>query len=144
MRVSTWDEEKDPLFMSALARLETLYPNVRSTQTHLLHLASDGEIRPHVDNPDASGSWILGVSLGSDRVLRMNSVEANPDCSARHTFDITLPSGSVYIQRFETRQHGGLLAHALTMKGTTFGTTISTRYCAPNQYRHKERLEDSA
>ena len=103
MRVSTWDDEKDPVFRSALGRLGTLCPNAGSTQTHLLHLASDGEILPHIDNADASGSWILGVSLGSDRVLRMESVETDSDCSARHTFDVTLPSGSVYIQRCETR-----------------------------------------
>ncbi len=96
MRVSTWDDENDPLLRSALGRLETFYPSPGNMQTHLLHLASDGEIRPHVDNADASGSWILGVSLGSDRVLRMESVQVD---SARHTFDITLPSGSVYIQK---------------------------------------------
>ena len=101
MRVSTWDDEKDPVFRSALGRLETLCPKAGGTQTHLLHLATDGEIRPHVDNTDASGSWILGVSLGSNRVLRMESVESDSDCSARHTFDLTLPSGSVYIQRCE-------------------------------------------
>jgi len=103
MRVSTWDDEKDPVLRSALGRLGTLCPNAGSTQTHLLHLASDGEILPHIDNTDASGSWILGLSLGSDRVLRMESVEADSDCSASHTFDITLPSGSVYIQRGDVR-----------------------------------------
>ncbi|KAH9079443.1 hypothetical protein EDB83DRAFT_2540098 [Lactarius deliciosus] len=102
-RVSSWDGETDPVFRSALGRLEVLRPNAGSTQTHLLHLASDGEILPHIDNIDASGSWILGVSLGSDRVLRMESVEADSDCSPRHTFDVTLPSGSVYIQRDDVR-----------------------------------------
>lgn len=99
MRVSTWDDENDIAFKAALGRLETLYPSASNTQTHLLHLASDGEIRPHIDNIDASGSWILGVSLGSDRVLRMESVEADSDCSPTHTFDVTLHSGSVYVQR---------------------------------------------
>jgi alkylated DNA repair protein alkB homolog 7 len=112
MRVSTWDDEKDPVFNAALGRLETLCPIAGSTQTHVLHLASDGEIHPHIDNIDASGSWILGVSLGSGRVLRMESVKADSDCSPKHTFDVTLPSGSVYVQRWETRPHGGLVAHA--------------------------------
>ena len=121
MRVSTWDDENNPVFKAALGRLENFCPNAGkpnagkpnagSTQTHLLHLASDGEILPHIDNIDASGSWILGLSLGSNRVLRMESVEANSDCSPRHTFDITLPSGSVYVQRWETRSHSGLDAH---------------------------------
>jgi len=63
-------------------------------QTHLLHLASHGEILPHVDNVFASGSWILGVSLGAARILRMEHVEDENDC-----FDVLLPSGSVYVQR---------------------------------------------
>jgi alkylated DNA repair protein alkB homolog 7 len=100
MRVSTWDDESDPVVHSALGRLETLYPYPGSnTQTHLLHLASNGEIHPHVDNIGASGSWILGVSLGSERVLRMESVEDDVNGVPKYTFDLSLPSGSVYIQR---------------------------------------------
>lgn len=76
-----------------------LYPNPSNTQMHLLHLASNGEIRPHVDNIGASGSWILGVSLGSERVLRMESVEDNANGTPEHMFDVSLPSGSVYIQK---------------------------------------------
>ncbi|KAI9446426.1 hypothetical protein H4582DRAFT_560246 [Lactarius indigo] len=127
-RVSSWDGENDPVFRSALGRLEALCPNAGSTQTHLLHLASDGEILPHVDNVDASGSWILGVSLGSDRVLRMESVEADSDCSPRHTFDITLPSGSVYIQR-----HSILCAEPILAHGASRGQRLSimVRDCPP-------------
>jgi alkylated DNA repair protein alkB homolog 7 len=99
MRVSNWDDERSPLVRSALARLETLYPNSSHTQTHLLHLASSGEILPHVDNIGASGSWILGVSLGSERVLRMESVENDVKDIPKYTFDLMLPSGSVYIQK---------------------------------------------
>jgi len=99
MRVSTWDGEDDPILKSALGRLETLYPNADATQTHLLHLASNGEILPHVDNIGASGSWILGVSLGSERILRMEPVEDDVDGIPRCPFDISLPSGSVYIQK---------------------------------------------
>ena len=100
MRVSTWDDEKeDPVLRSALGRLETLYPDASRTQTHILHLASDGEILPHVDNVGASGSWILGVSLGSERTLRMEPVEDDVDGIPNRTFDVSLPSGSVYIQK---------------------------------------------
>ena len=99
--MSTWDgEEEDPILKSALGRLETLFPNAdATTQTHILHLASDGEILPHVDNIGASGSWILGVSLGSERILRMEPVEDDVDGIPSCPFDISLPSGSVYIQR---------------------------------------------
>jgi alkylated DNA repair protein alkB homolog 7 len=99
MRISTWDDERDPGVRSALGRLETLYPDLGNTQTHLLHLASNGEIRPHVDNIGASGSWILGVSLGSERILRMESVEEDLNGVPKCAFDLTLPSGSVYIQK---------------------------------------------
>jgi alkylated DNA repair protein alkB homolog 7 len=99
MRVSTWNDERDPVVRSALGRLETLYPDPGNTETHLLHLASSGEIRPHVDNIGASGSWILGVSLGSERILRMESMEEDFNGVPKCTFDLTLPSGSVYIQK---------------------------------------------
>ncbi len=100
MRVSTWDDEKDPVLKSALCRLETLYPDASNdTQTHILHLASDGEIHPHVDNVGVSGSWILGVSLGSERMLRMESVEDDVDGIPKRTFDVSLSSGSVYVQK---------------------------------------------
>jgi len=99
MRVSSWNCENDPVLRSALGRLEAFYPTAGSTQTHLLHLASDGEILPHVDNVGASGSWILGVSLGSERTLRMESVEGDSDGTPKHVFDVSLSSGSVYIQK---------------------------------------------
>jgi alkylated DNA repair protein alkB family protein 7 len=99
MRVSTWDDEEDSILKSALGRLEMLYPNVDATQTHILHLASNGEILPHVDNIGASGSWILGVSLGSERVLRMEPADDGVNGIPRCPFDISLPSGSVYIQQ---------------------------------------------
>ena len=65
------------------------------TQTHLLHLASDGEVLPHIDNVEASGSFILGVSLGANRIMHMEAVD-----NAEDSFDVLLESGSVYIQRY--------------------------------------------
>ena len=41
------------------------------SSTHVLHLARNGNIQAHVDNVDASGSVIIGVSLGAERVLRL-------------------------------------------------------------------------
>ena len=58
----------------------------------MLHLASYGDIYPHTDNIDASGSWILGVSLGDERLLKM---EKEGD-----SVSVELPSGSVYLQRY--------------------------------------------
>ena len=111
MHISCWSEE--PELQKILDRLHSVHPQ-QSIQTHILHLASEGEIfvsgkslkntrvmvltpqfmQPHVDNVDASGSWILGVSLGNTRILRL---ECATDPSDK--FEILLPSGSIYIQR---------------------------------------------
>jgi alkylated DNA repair protein alkB family protein 7 len=61
---------------------------------HLLHLAPDGAIRPHVDNVDASAGTIVGLSLGSTRVLRLRA-----DGGADAAFEVALPPGSAYVQR---------------------------------------------
>lgn len=94
-------------------------------QTHLLHLSTNGAIAPHVDNVDASGSIIMGVSLGSPRVLRMvrrasrpvsgvegrhasphssetelgSDEESTGKVSTATAFEVLLSPGSVYIQR---------------------------------------------
>jgi hypothetical protein len=39
--------------------------------THLLHLASAGHIKNHVDNVEASGQTLLGACLGSSRVIEL-------------------------------------------------------------------------
>lgn len=63
------------------------------TSTHLLHLAPHGEILPHVDNLEASGSVIIGTSLGAERTLRLKDKEGDEG------WDVRLPSGSLYVQR---------------------------------------------
>ncbi|TFK29803.1 hypothetical protein FA15DRAFT_724744 [Coprinopsis marcescibilis] len=82
-----------------IQRILSLCPS-KDVQTHLLHLSSRGDILPHVDNVGASGSWILGVSLGDQRLLRMEAVD---DSSRTEPFELLLPSGSVYLQRDHAR-----------------------------------------
>lgn len=94
MRLASWPESELRGLTPVLDRLRALYPS-KNTQSHLLHLASSGEILPHIDNISASGNWILGVSLGATRVLRMES----PSVTESESLDIPLPSGSVYLQR---------------------------------------------
>ena len=67
--------------------------SVQGYQTHLLHLAY-GDIFPHVDNISVSGTWIIGVSLGDERMLKMTEVKGE-----KRDFYVSLPSGSVYLQR---------------------------------------------
>lgn len=65
----------------------------RCTSTHVLHLAPHGAILPHVDNLEASGSVIIGTSLGAERILRLKDKEGDDG------WDVKLPSGSLYVQR---------------------------------------------
>lgn len=80
---------------------------------HALQLGTTGEILPHVDNLEASGGMdlvasvlelclltlsivgtILGISLGSPRVLRLQHASGSDD---QH-IDVLLESGSIYVQ----------------------------------------------
>ena len=91
--VTSWPVSCPNSIEKPLLRLRAFYPEEK-TQTHIIHLSTEGEIFPHVDNVDASGTWILGVSLGSPRILRMEKIGDPEDI-----FDVLLPSGSIYIQR---------------------------------------------
>lgn len=92
--VTSWPTDVLDFLKPIIRRLEGLLPDTK-TQMHILHLSTDGEILPHLDNVDASGSCIVGISLGSSRVLRMEHVD-DPDAF----FEVLLPSGSVYLQRY--------------------------------------------
>jgi len=94
MHVTSWPESEVPGLSTLLTRLHNLCPTA-DTQTHILHLASDGEILPHIDNLQASGTWILGISLGAERIMRMEVTDGRED-----SFDVLLPSGSIYLQRY--------------------------------------------
>ena len=87
---------------SFLTRIYSLLPGLsvhpeslppQGTSTHLLHLAPKGSILPHVDNLEASGSVILGLSLGAERTMRLKKK------AGEGGWEIRLPSGSVYLQR---------------------------------------------
>ena len=93
MHVSAWPEDQPRLF-ELLNRLRQFHSE-EPIQYHVLHLASDGEIHPHVDHLEAFGSWIVGVSLGSDRILRLEKEISD----RKLVHDVILPSGSVYIQK---------------------------------------------
>ncbi|KAF9228581.1 hypothetical protein BS17DRAFT_792695 [Gyrodon lividus] len=98
MHISSWPESQVHGLTSVLDRLRALYPSP-NIQTHLLHLSSSGEILSHIDNVSASGVWIMGVSLGVTRMLRMTST----NIATPKIFDIMLPSGSIYLQRDDLR-----------------------------------------
>lgn len=94
--------------LALLARLYNLVPTLSvpdapvpedlpppRSSMHVLHLAPEGAILPHVDNLEAMGETIVGATLGAPRVLRLE-VEGDGD---KHGWDVLVPSGSVYMQK---------------------------------------------
>lgn len=70
---------------------------------HLLHLSSRGAIYPHVDNLEAFGRTIAGVSLGGERVMRFKQVSDVGEGMERDgpsEFEVLVKPGSAYIQSF--------------------------------------------
>lgn len=84
---------------------------------HLLHLSSTGHISPHVDNIDASGTLIAGVSLVSERSLWLTYQEDARTARIR----VRLPPGSVYVQRDAMRY---TFKHAIPLEDTWNDQTI--------------------
>ncbi|GAA5965964.1 hypothetical protein JCM3765_004136 [Sporobolomyces pararoseus] len=74
---------------------------------HLLHLSSTGRIFPHVDNLEAFGRTIVGVSLGGgERVMKFKQTsEPTEKVEGPEEFEVLIPSGSAYIQQEPLRTH---------------------------------------
>ncbi|PLW24755.1 hypothetical protein PCANC_05191 [Puccinia coronata f. sp. avenae] len=103
-----------------LTRLQALLPPSTTTTTtttnrtpllHLLHLSSQGKIEPHVDNLHASGNTIVGLSLGSTRVMRLGL----PSAPIHSHIKVLLLPGSVYVQRDSVRYN---LQHSIPSDDT--------------------------
>ena len=122
MHLSSWPVEEFKGLKPILDRLYFLCPTPE-VQTHLLHLASHGYIRPHVDNIESSGSWILGVSLGAERILQLQKADNK---SEDEQYRIALPSGSIYLQRLEAPSHFANVSIYFLGSGTTLGIIMCT------------------
>ncbi|CEQ40856.1 SPOSA6832_02519 [Sporobolomyces salmonicolor] len=74
---------------------------------HLLHLSSTGSIQPHVDNLEAFGRTIVGVSLGGERIMRFKQVSGAPEGTMQGPaeFEVLVESGSAYVQQEPLRTH---------------------------------------
>lgn len=81
-------EEKAP----AVTRIKQLMPDVRWQTPHILQLAADGEILPHIDNIAASGKIICGLCLESPRICHFASDKYGE-------FMVMLPPKTLYIQQ---------------------------------------------
>lgn len=127
IHVSSWSADSlEPPLSHVLDHLRALHPSNTPTQTHVIHLASDGEILPHVDNIEASGSWIMGVSLGDERILRMAPVEG---FTSAEPFEVSLPSGSVYLQRLVKIYLFSSHVTDLSSLGTLFAIGLNMLSC---------------
>lgn len=62
--------------------------------THVLDLAENGYIKPHIDSVKFCGSKIAGLNLLSDSVMRFR-----PDGDSENHIDVLLPRLSLYIMR---------------------------------------------
>ncbi|KAF8516923.1 hypothetical protein BU17DRAFT_92292 [Hysterangium stoloniferum] len=127
--VTLWPHNS--LLEPILHRIYTLLPCAKNDiQTHLLHLASEGMILPHVDNVDASGSWIAGISLGGERVLRLEN-------EAGDMFELLLLSGSAYVQSDNVRFS---YKHSILPGGGIFkGVPVATSQRLSVMLRDKHR-----
>lgn len=105
VRDGLWDTA-DLSLSAILERLYALIPTPDSDevvkasppshlQLHLLHLSSRGQIYPHVDNLEASGDTIIGLSLGGSRLMKFA-----PNVGIEgEAFEMEVEKGSVYIQK---------------------------------------------
>ncbi len=89
----------EPGVQSVLQRVYRQFaPETRFLPVHLLELASGtGEILPHVDNVEESGSFVAGLCLGSDAIVRFSSADGTGHV------DALLPKGCFYAQRGKLR-----------------------------------------
>ncbi|GAA5978641.1 hypothetical protein JCM5350_002463 [Sporobolomyces pararoseus] len=93
---------------------------------HLLHLSSTGRIFPHVDNLEAFGRTIVGVSLGGgERVMKFKQTsEPTEQVQGPKEFEVLVPSGSAYIQQEPLRTHyTHEVLDQVTWEGRTVGGT---------------------
>ncbi|BGO96319.1 hypothetical protein NBRC10512_000347 [Rhodotorula toruloides] len=91
---------------------------------HLLHLSSRGAIYPHVDNLEAFGRTIVGISLGGERIMRFKQVSEPREGTAKDgpsEFEVLLEAGSAYVQAEPLRTH---YTHEVLEKGEWEGRTV--------------------
>lgn len=84
--------------VAAATNIEEESPNTTPNtieETHVLDLAADGEIKPHIDSVKFCGDVIAGVSLLSSCVMSMQHQE-NP----AKWIHALLPRRSLYIMRY--------------------------------------------
>ncbi|KAG9006062.1 hypothetical protein FRB94_001043 [Tulasnella sp. JGI-2019a] len=98
--VSNWPDDLQQILSKVLTLIPPGNLDLSSVQSHVLHLAPSGVILPHIDNLEASGGTILGVSLGATRIMRLQHKD---NVDGTEWVDVLLESGSVYVQTENVR-----------------------------------------
>ena len=96
-----------PTTRGVLERLiSAIFPKGSSLmRVHLLDLAADGYILPHVDHTDYSGNHIVGLSLLTESVMTLHHVGSGvPDSGSYATWmPMRLPRRSLYVLTGDAR-----------------------------------------
>lgn len=92
--------------MERLVRFAFTEPETPLLPVHILDLAAEGVIGPHVDHVEYSGRYIVGLSLLSDCVLTMHRE------SDGVTAEYHLPRRSLYVMVDESRYEWAHAIHA--------------------------------
>ncbi|XP_015604888.1 alpha-ketoglutarate-dependent dioxygenase alkB homolog 7, mitochondrial isoform X2 [Cephus cinctus] len=94
-----WNEENTKIINKV--RVKAFPPGKPQLKfVHVLDLAAEGKIKPHVDSIRFCGDIIAGLSLLSDSVMRLTMVNHEEEC--KH--DFFLPRRSLYIMSGIARQ----------------------------------------
>jgi len=75
---------------------------MRLPEVHVLELAADGEIDPHVENTSFLGDALGGISLVSSCVMRLQEGDGHENVGAS-TVDLLLPPRSLYVMFGDAR-----------------------------------------
>ncbi|XP_012262715.1 alpha-ketoglutarate-dependent dioxygenase alkB homolog 7, mitochondrial [Athalia rosae] len=89
---SAWNKENSSII--ARVQMKAFPPGASLLgHVHVLDLAAEGKIKPHVDSVRFCGDTIAGLSLLSDCVMRLRMCEHDNECVK----DFLLPQRSLYI-----------------------------------------------
>ena len=94
----TLEQWENPMVLESLQKVHGFLPTtlVYLPKVHVIDLASDGYIKPHVDSIKFSGELVAGLSLASSCLLQFTNDSSS---SPVDTITVLLPPRSMYIMR---------------------------------------------
>jgi alkylated DNA repair protein alkB family protein 7 len=103
--------------------------NIQLLNPHIIDLAEDGYIGPHVDSIKFSGHLIAGLSLLSTRLLRLEREFSSPvnNSNGRDCIELYVKPKSLYILTNELRYE--------------YTHSILGKYCTPTKLEQPAQIE---